>query len=93
MEQQGEVLNFESEIFRQDGTASWISENAHIVRDAAGETLYYEGTVQDISERRHYQEQLERQANHDMLTGCPTASCWATRVSRALPVLRGWVTT
>ncbi|MDP1655381.1 bifunctional diguanylate cyclase/phosphodiesterase [Rhodoferax sp.] len=84
MEQQGEVLNFESEIYRQDGTRIWISENAHIVRDAAGATLYYEGTVQDISERRHYQEQLERQANHDMLTGLPNRILLGDRVEQGI---------
>ncbi|PHM19956.1 MAG: GGDEF domain-containing protein [Curvibacter sp. PD_MW3] len=84
MEQQGEVLNFESEIYRQDGARIWISENAHIVRDTAGETLYYEGTVQDISERRHYQEQLERQANHDMLTGLPNRILLGDRVEQGI---------
>ncbi len=84
MEQQGEVLNFESEIYRQDGSRIWISENAHIVRDASGKALYYEGTVQDISERRHYQEQLERQANHDMLTGLPNRILLGDRVEQGI---------
>lgn len=84
MEQQGEALNFESEVYRQDGSRIWISENAHIVRNSAGETLYYEGTVQDISERRHYQEQLERQANHDMLTGLPNRILLGDRVEQGI---------
>ncbi len=84
MEQQGEVLNFESEIYRQDGSRIWISENAHIVRDTSGKALYYEGTVQDISERRHYQEQLERQANHDMLTGLPNRILLGDRVEQGI---------
>jgi len=84
MEQQGEVLNFESEIYRQDASRIWISENAHIVRDTSGKALYYEGTVQDISERRHYQEQLERQANHDMLTGLPNRILLGDRVEQGI---------
>src|SRR5690606_28981740 len=48
METQGKVLNFESEIYRCDGSRIWISENAHIVRDAQGQLICYEGTVQDI---------------------------------------------
>ncbi len=84
MEQQGEVLNFESEVYRQDGTRIWISENAHIVRDSDGRVLYYEGTVQDISERRRYQEELERQANHDMLTGLPNRILLADRVQQEI---------
>ena len=84
MEQHGEVLNFESEVYRADGTRLWISENAHVVRDADGRALYYEGTVQDISERRRYHEELERQANHDMLTGLPNRILLADRVEQAI---------
>jgi len=84
MEVHGEVLNFESEVYRADGTRLWISENAHVVRDGEGRALYYEGTVQDISERRRYQEELERQANHDMLTGLPNRILLADRVEQAI---------
>ena len=84
MAQHGEVLNFESEVYRADGSRIWISENAHAVRDAQGRLLYYEGTVQDISERRHYQEQLERQANHDMLTGLPNRILLADRIEQGI---------
>lgn len=80
----GEVLNFESEIYRADGSRIWISENAHAVRDAYGQLLYYEGTVQDISERKSYQEQLERQANHDMLTGLPNRILLADRIGQGI---------
>ena len=80
----GEVLNFESEIYRADGSRLWISENAHAVRDAHGQLLYYEGTVQDISERKSYQEQLERQANHDMLTGLPNRILLADRIGQGI---------
>lgn len=82
--QQGEVLNFESEVYRQDGTRIWISENAHAVRNTGGLTLYYEGTVQDVSERKRYQEELERQANHDMLTGLPNRILLADRVEQGI---------
>jgi len=84
MEQQGEVLNFESEVYRRDGTRIWISENAHVVRGASGEFICYEGTVQDISERKHYQQQLERQANHDLLTGLPNRILLNDRIEQGL---------
>ncbi|WP_313054908.1 putative bifunctional diguanylate cyclase/phosphodiesterase [Pseudomonas lopnurensis] len=84
MEQQGEVLNFESEVYRRDGTRIWISENAHVVRGANGEFICYEGTVQDISERKHYQQQLERQANHDLMTGLPNRILLNDRIEQGL---------
>ena len=84
MKAQGQVLNFESEVYRRDGTRIWISENAHIVRGPQDEFLYYEGTVQDVSERRHYQEQLERQANHDLLTGLPNRVLLGDRIAQGI---------
>ncbi|MFA4969323.1 MAG: EAL domain-containing protein [Sulfuritalea sp.] len=84
MEAHGEVINFESEVYRRDGSKIWISENAHIVRGPNGEFICYEGTVQDITERRSYQEQLERQANHDTLTGLPNRSLLADRLDQAI---------
>ncbi|MCX8085781.1 MAG: EAL domain-containing protein [Rhodocyclaceae bacterium] len=84
MEAHGEVVNFESEVYRRDGSKIWISENAHIVRGANGEFICYEGTVQDITERRRYQEQLERQANYDLLTGLPNRNLLADRLDQAI---------
>ncbi|MCM2308999.1 MAG: EAL domain-containing protein [Sulfuritalea sp.] len=84
MEAHGEVVNFESEVFCRDGSKIWISENAHIVRGAHGEFICYEGTVQDITERKSYQEQLERQANHDLLTGLPNRNLLADRLGQAI---------
>ena len=84
MEVHGEVVNFESEVYCRDGSKIWISENAHIVRGAHGEFICYEGTVQDITERKSYQEQLERQANHDLLTGLPNRNLLADRLDQAI---------
>jgi diguanylate cyclase (GGDEF)-like protein/PAS domain S-box-containing protein len=84
MAEHGEVLNFESEVYRADGSRIWISENAHTVCDAEGRLLYYEGTVQDISERRRYQQELEHQANHDALTGLPNRTLLSDRVEQGI---------
>ncbi len=84
MKAQGQVLNFESEVFRRDGTRIWISENAHVVLSPQGEFLCYEGTVQNITERRRYQEQLERQANHDQLTGLPNRVLLGDRIAQGI---------
>jgi len=84
MQAQGQVLNFESEVYRRDGSCIWISENAHVVLGPNGEFICYEGTVQDISERRNYQEQLERQANHDLLTGLPNRVLLNDRIEQGI---------
>jgi PAS domain S-box-containing protein len=52
MQQHDVVLDFESQIYRRDGSVIWISENARAVRDVNGVLRYYEGTVQDITLRK-----------------------------------------
>lgn len=69
MDEVGEVSNFESQIRRKDGALIWISENARVVRDENGATLYYEGTVEDITATRESKERLLYNALHDRLTG------------------------
>jgi sigma-B regulation protein RsbU (phosphoserine phosphatase) len=54
------ITGFESRIYLKDETIIWISENCRAVRDAQGNLLYYEGTVEDISERKHAEEQIRR---------------------------------
>src|ERR1700677_4471191 len=58
MEKDGSVRGFESEIYRRDGSKMWISENARAVHDAAGNISYYEGMVEDISERKKLEAEL-----------------------------------
>ena len=58
LEQYGSVHDFEHQSIRKDGRKIWISVNAHAVRDAAGKIIYYEGTAQDISERKLAEEAL-----------------------------------
>ncbi len=54
------LSGFESRIYRKDGTIIWIAENCRAVRDGKGRLLYYEGTVEDISERKRSEEQIRR---------------------------------
>lgn len=56
----GQVIGFESQIYRSNGELIWISENAHAVYANDNSILYYEGTVEDITERKHAHEELEK---------------------------------
>ncbi len=59
IERDGRVVNFESEIGRVSaGERIWIREHAHVVRDGQGKVLYYEGTVEDITQARAAQQQV-----------------------------------
>ncbi len=81
-----QVIEFESEVFRHDGSRIWISENAHAVRDSTGELLYYEGTVQDVTQRLEHESELEFHATHDALTGLPNRNLLQDRLEQAIHI-------
>lgn len=58
LEEEGEVRGFESQIYKRDGSMIWISRNARAVRDEKGNVLYYEGTIEDITEHKQAEEAL-----------------------------------
>jgi PAS domain S-box-containing protein len=67
---EGVVTGFEYEVYRKDGSKIWVSENTRIVFDGKGEPLYYEGSVQDITERKR--AEAERQVTSDIVHGAIT---------------------
>jgi sigma-B regulation protein RsbU (phosphoserine phosphatase) len=58
MQEQGVVKNFESQVYRKDGSIIWISESARTVRDSQDKILYYEGAVEDITARKEAEDKL-----------------------------------
>jgi len=60
MKLHGFVRGFESVIYRKDGSLMWISENARAVLAADGTVSYYEGMVEDITERKRLEEKMGR---------------------------------
>jgi adenylate cyclase len=61
LQQQGQVTGVESRVQRKDGSKIWVSENIRVVKDAQGNSIYYEGTVRDITERRRMESALRHQ--------------------------------
>ncbi|WP_427158306.1 PAS domain-containing sensor histidine kinase [Aliinostoc sp. HNIBRCY26] len=69
IEEQGFVSEFESQIYRRDGSIVWISEKAYAVRDEQGNLLYYEGLIEDITQRKQAEEALRvflHAVSHDL---------------------------
>lgn len=60
MRAQGAVWGFESQIYRRDGSKIWISECARALYNGQGELLGYEGTVEDITQRKQSEIELHR---------------------------------
>jgi two-component system, cell cycle sensor histidine kinase and response regulator CckA len=60
LEREGEVSGLESAWYRQEGEVLYVRENARAIRDESGKTLYYEGTVEDITERKKAEAERAR---------------------------------
>lgn len=84
LENEGSVTGFEYEAYKKNGETIWISLNAHVRRDSQGRISHYEGTVEDVTERRRYQARIEHQANYDSLTGLANRSLLNDRLSQAI---------
>jgi len=85
IEESGTVSDFESKIYRSDGSIVWISEKARAVRDSSGAVLYYEGLIEDITQRKQAQESLRlfiHALSHDL----------RNPVAGMLMVLKNWQT-
>eukprot|EP01125_Pyxidicula_operculata_P005926 TRINITY_DN2070_c0_g3_i1.p1 TRINITY_DN2070_c0_g3~~TRINITY_DN2070_c0_g3_i1.p1 ORF type:complete len:2083 (-),score=253.85 TRINITY_DN2070_c0_g3_i1:129-6377(-) len=57
---EGEVVGFETELVRPDGTVIWVSDSARAVRDIKGSILFYEGSLLDLTQSKE-KELAERQ--------------------------------
>jgi PAS domain S-box-containing protein len=60
IEKSGTIIGLESKWTKKDGTSLDVRESAHAIRDSNGKTLYYDGTVEDITERLRAREALQR---------------------------------
>ena len=67
MEENGEVRNFECEIRRKDGSHIWVSESSRTVRSPDGSIAFYEGSAEDITERKR--GETERHAISEIISG------------------------
>jgi len=53
---------------RKDGSIVHIRESARVIRDLNGKTLYYDGSVEDITERKRAEEEVrESEENFRMV--------------------------
>src|SRR5277367_1108379 len=67
MAERGAVEAFEYQLRKKNGALIWISENARVIRDADGKVTAYEGTMEDITERKR--SELERQITFEIIHG------------------------
>jgi len=58
IENDGKIIGLESAWNRRNGKALFVRESANAVRDGNGRIIYYDGTVEDITDRKKAEEAL-----------------------------------
>lgn len=56
--EQGHVKNFELQVLTKTRDIIWVSANIRIVRDSNGAISYFEGTLEDITERKKAEDEI-----------------------------------
>jgi diguanylate cyclase (GGDEF)-like protein/PAS domain S-box-containing protein len=74
----------ERRYIRSDGAVVWASTHITLVRDEHGQPDYGYAQLQDITERKAMETELEHQALHDSLTGLPNRVLLADRLDHGL---------
>ncbi len=64
LREQGLVEKFEARMYRKDGEIRWVSMNVRAVKDDAGETRFFEGSFEDITDRKRAEEDLRTSRLH-----------------------------
>jgi PAS domain S-box-containing protein len=89
IEQQGQISGLESSWMLKDGSTIFVRESARLVRDSNNHPLYYEGTVEDITERKQVEEKLRETSEHltHILANSPTIIyCLSVHEGKVKPV-------
>lgn len=60
LEVEGAIRQFETQLLNKDGIPLWASISARAVRNDAGAIIYYEGFVENITERKMIEEEREK---------------------------------
>ena len=82
----GEGFGIDFRIVLANGDTRVVHAQAEVAHDDAGKPIRISGTIQDISERKKAEEQIQHLALHDGLTGLPNRLLFEEQVDKALAV-------
>jgi len=77
-------MKFECRIARPNGQIRVVHIESEVDRDENGRAVAVHGVIQDITERKHAEDQIRQLANYDSLTGLPNRRFFRDQFSSAL---------
>ena len=78
------VRGAEVEVYRKDRTKKWVLMNLCAVHDVYNDIAHYEGTVEDITDRKVAEKRVQFLAYYDPLTGLPNRAFLKDRIEDAV---------
>lgn len=92
LEQTGELKGFEVRCLRRDGSPIYIRENAKLIRDESGKIISYEGTIEEITEKKVMEELIQKRSREmEVLNRILISGNKTTRLQDLLEVMSDYV--
>lgn len=88
IEESGKASGIEAEARCRDGSKKWLSLNIRAVHDADGKVVHFEGTAEDITERKIAEDRIQFLAYYDALTGLPNRTLFDLQFADILAAMR-----
>jgi diguanylate cyclase (GGDEF)-like protein/PAS domain S-box-containing protein len=90
---QGEVHKFEMQFRRYDGSIIWVLDNVRSIRDAAGNLIAYEGSIEDITARKQAELALwESESRYRAVSELTSDFAFALRIEADGFPVPEWIT-
>ncbi|MEK7736724.1 MAG: diguanylate cyclase, partial [Pseudomonadota bacterium] len=70
--------------YRKDGSLFWNDLLIAPVRDESGVVTHFVGIQNDVTDSKRYQDELEHQSTHDMLTDLPNRNLLKDRIAQGI---------
>lgn len=83
----GMQCGIEAETNVRDGAQKWVQLNVRAVREG-GRIAHFEGTAEDITDRKKAEDRIRQLAYYDLVTGLPNRPLFEERLTDALSAAR-----